>query len=94
MARLRRSTAWIALFVSLYALSVAAIPALHCDFDCHFKTPSHCQACVASALAPAPAAPLAVWAGPLPLAGDAPSASVVAQPRTIEIDLPGRAPPA
>ena len=53
MSRLRRSPVWLALVV-LYALSVVATPALHCDFDCHLKTPSHCQACVASALAPPP----------------------------------------
>jgi hypothetical protein len=93
MLGLRRSPVWIA-FVVLYALSIATAPAMHCDFDCHFKTPSHCQACVASALAPPPMVAPAAWAGPLPLVGDAPAPSVVTQLRTVEVDLAGRAPPA
>jgi hypothetical protein len=93
MARLRSSSLFVTL-IALYLLAIAASPALHCDFDCHAKTPSHCQACLASAPAPPPIAALSVWSGSLPFAGDAPAVHVVPQPRAIQVDLPGRAPPA
>jgi hypothetical protein len=42
--------------LGLYALVVLASPVLHHDFDCHLKSPRHCQACVANPLAPRAAA--------------------------------------
>ena len=42
--------------LGLYALVVLASPGLHHDFDCHVKSPRHCQACVANPLAPRAAA--------------------------------------
>jgi len=36
----------------LYAVVLAASPALHHDLDCHLKSPTHCTACLANAPAP------------------------------------------
>ena len=38
--------------LGLYAGVVLASPGLHHDFDCHVKSPRHCQACTANPLAP------------------------------------------
>lgn len=55
MTRRRRFVGFrLALVVclGLYAGVLLASPGLHHDFDCHLKTPGHCQACVANPLAP------------------------------------------
>jgi hypothetical protein len=44
----------------LYGVVLAVSPALHHDFACHLKTPTHCDACHASPVAPQPAAPIDV----------------------------------
>lgn len=50
----RRTGFLVALTASLglYAGVVLASPGLHHDFECHLKTPGHCQACAANPLAP------------------------------------------
>ncbi len=55
MARARSRGPFLAVIVGclgLYAGVVLASPGLHHDFDCHLKSPRHCQACVANPLAP------------------------------------------
>jgi hypothetical protein len=90
---LRTSRIWIAL-LGLYALVLLASPALHCDFACHQKEPTHCQVCLVGPVAAPTIAQPSVWIGTLPLAGEVLAQQFAPQPRTVEVDVPGRAPPA
>jgi hypothetical protein len=55
MPRARRRSLFVGVAVvclSLYAGVMLASPGLHHDFDCHLKSPRHCQACTANPLCP------------------------------------------
>ena len=51
-ARRLRFVSAVAVCLGLYALVILASPGLHHDFECHVKSPRHCQACAANPLAP------------------------------------------
>ena len=89
----RRGIAAAAILV-VYALILAATPLLHHDLDCHFKTPTHCQACLASPAAAPTAISVVGWSGPLPEAGRAFAAPRLLSPLTVRVEISGRAPPA
>jgi hypothetical protein len=96
MERRRRSTAFLgslAVSLGLYVAVVLASPGLHHDFDCHLKSPRHCQACAANPLAPR--ADSACAAGTLALidVGRTPSTTAVRPPLAVVPRLSGRAPP-
>jgi len=82
-----------ALCLGLYAAVVLASPGLHHDFDCHLKSPRHCQACVANPLAPR--ADCTSGAGKLSLVdlGGATNPPAVRPPTAVTPRLSGRAPP-
>jgi hypothetical protein len=44
--------AWVTAGLILYGIALATSPLLHHDLVCHLKTPSHCDACHASPVAP------------------------------------------
>ena len=92
-SRVRRS-AIFGLVAALYVIALAVTPALHCDFECHQKAPTHCLACVAAPVAAPPVAVLHVDAAALPLVGEAPAPAVAPLCRAVVVDVPGRAPPA
>ena len=52
VARQGRSVAATLAVCLLYATVMLASPGLHHDFECHMKSPGHCQACAANPLAP------------------------------------------
>jgi hypothetical protein len=79
--------------LGLYALVVLASPGLHHDFDCHVKSPRHCQACAANPLAPRTAATSVVAALTLLDLGKSETATETTLPRGIERNVSGRAPP-
>jgi len=80
--------------LGLYALLLAVAPVLEHDFDCHLKSRTHCNMCVASPLASRVES--GVLTGPicLPLAGrvDTPREGLI--PGISPVRLPGRSPPA
>jgi hypothetical protein len=47
-----RQPRWVVVGLLLYSLVLAVSPALHHDFACHLKDPSHCTACQATPIAP------------------------------------------
>ena len=85
--------AWT-LVLALYVFALVINPVLHCDVDCHFKTPTHCQACLAAPSAEPVAVLPPLIVGSLPLAGRVAVRVDAPQPRAVTIELPGRAPPA
>jgi hypothetical protein len=89
---LTRVTSWLGL--GLYLSFLAVSPLLHHDLECHFKTPSHCGACMASplGLGAAPGAPLD--ATHLRDAGAVKTVRATAPEPTFAVDAPGRSPPA
>src|SRR4051794_13968879 len=90
----RRSTTIVGeLVLALYVCALIISPALHCgDADCHFKTPAHCQACLASPSALPPAATPVDTAAHLPLAGHVAVVVALQQPHSVSTDIAGRAP--
>jgi hypothetical protein len=50
--RIGRSRGWVLAVVALYGVLLMAAPALHHDFACHQKSPTHCGSCTASPSAP------------------------------------------
>jgi hypothetical protein len=80
--------------LAVYAALFAASPALHHDFACHVKSPTHCEACANNPLASrVETAVLAVTAA-LPAAGEvAPAAHHHDGADPVRIAA-GRAPPA
>jgi hypothetical protein len=89
--RLREAALFVG--VGLYALLVMVNPALHDDLACHLKSPTQCNACMAS-----PSASRVEGMGPiLPVLADAGLVEpviplvVLAAPAPT---LPGRSPPA
>ena len=89
----RRRRGFVLVGVAVYALLVMVNPVLHEDLASHLKSPTHCNACMAS-----PAASRVEGMGPiLPVLVDAGvvepcSRTVVLVARTPT--LPGRSPPA
>lgn len=83
----------IVVCLGLYAAVVLGSPGLHHDFDCHLKSPRHCQACVANPLAPR--ADSATAAGTLALVdlGGTHNAPVARPPLGMAPLPSGRAPP-
>ena len=78
----------------LYALSLIALPVLHHDLDCHFKTPMHCPACVASPMASPAGHLLSLGSAELPTLGQvvhAPERRPLVREQAPSL---GRAPPA
>jgi hypothetical protein len=79
--------------LGLYALLLMVNPVLHDDLACHLKSPTHCNACMAS-----PSASRVERMGPtLPVLADA--GWVEPSGRTVVLaaptpTLPGRSPPA
>jgi hypothetical protein len=92
-ARRLRFVSAVAVCLGLYALVVLASPGLHHDFDCHLKSPRHCQACAANPLAPRADAP-SVCAGLTLLdLGNSETPPDLAPPRGVTPHVSGRAPP-
>lgn len=92
----RRSRAFFSsllLSLGLYATVVLASPSLHHDFDCHMKSPRHCQACVANPLAPR--ADSTSHDGTLALVeiGATSSVPIALAPMPVAPRISGRAPP-
>jgi hypothetical protein len=79
--------------VGLYALLLMVNPVLHDDLACHLKSPTHCNACMAS-----PTASRMEALGPmLPVLADAGLVELSGQPAIVAVPalaLPGRSPPA
>jgi hypothetical protein len=80
--------------LTFYGIVLAASPVLHHDLICHLKTPTHCDACHASPVAPQAVA--LVHVAPPDLAA---SASIENREETAALALvplrsSGRAPPA
>lgn len=89
---LARVTLWLGL--GFYLLALAVSPLLHHDLECHFKTPSHCGACMAS-----PPGISAAADGPLDTthlhdAGRVEAVRATAPEPMFAVDTPGRSPPA
>jgi hypothetical protein len=80
--------------LGLYALVLVLTPLLHHDLDCHFKTPTHCQACVANPMAAPAAVAWVVGSQLLPEAGEVAVAERRCAPKPLRVEIPGRAPPA
>jgi hypothetical protein len=89
----RRTRAALFFSVGLYAVLLMVNPVLHDDLACHLKSPTQCNACMAS-----PAASRVEGMGPtLPVLADAGFVEPVG--RTVVVaapapTLPGRSPPA
>jgi hypothetical protein len=84
----------LVLGLGLYALLLAVPPVLEHDFDCHLKSRTHCNMCVASPQASRIESGLLAGLICLPLAGrvDTPRQGLI---RGIPpVRLPGRSPPA
>lgn len=79
--------------LGLYALVVLASPGLHHDFDCHLKSPRHCQACVANPLAPRTTATSVATDLTLLDLGQSETPADPLLPRGITPNVSGRAPP-
>ena len=79
--------------LGLYALVVLGSPGLHHDFDCHVKSPRHCQACAANPLAPRASASSACTGLTLLDLGRNEPPPDLAPPRGITPHVSGRAPP-
>lgn len=90
----RAGRPWIAALLAVYAFALAGTPALHHDLACHQKSPTHCNACTASPLAPRVETGISLAESRLPAAGrvEAPATSA---PRPTPLSAKsGRAPPA
>lgn len=83
----------LALCLGLYAAVVLATPGLHHDFECHLKSPGHCQACVANPLAPRAASTGDVGTVALVELGRAAALRAVPAPMQAAPLFLGRAPP-
>ena len=81
------------LCLGLYAAVLLVSPVLHHDFDCHLKSPRHCQACVANPLAQAAQAASGLGAARLADVGRhlAPARNLAQ--KAAPLLLAGRAPP-
>jgi hypothetical protein len=77
-----------------YLVALAVAPLLHHDLECHVKSPTHCNACMASppGLRSATGAP--VDAIHLHDAGTVEVVSPTALVSAFAVDTPGRSPPA
>ncbi len=80
-------------FVALYILALLVLPALHHDIDCHFKSPSHCPACLASPMAAPVTEPAPLPSDPLPDAGGVVHLEFGSVVSSEPIPAFGRAPP-
>lgn len=78
----------------LYAIVLAASPALHHDLICHLKTPTHCTACHASPVAPRAEARVEVTPPVLSNAPSVESREEIAALAPVPLRSCGRAPPA
>jgi hypothetical protein len=85
-------TLWLGL--SFYVLALSVSPLLHHDLKCHFKTPSHCGACMASPPGLSAAAGSPLDAPHLHDAGSVKAVRATAPAPTFTVDAPGRSPPA
>ncbi len=87
---------WAALVLGLglYALLLAVAPVLEHDFDCHLKSRTHCNMCVASPLASRIENGLLAWLIRLPLAGRVDTERENLVHAVPPVRLPGRSPPA
>jgi len=83
---------WLGLGCYLLALGVA--PLLHHDLECHVKSPTHCNACMASPPGLSSAAGAPLDASRLDDAGSVEAARATAPVPTFAVDAPGRSPPA
>jgi hypothetical protein len=91
---IRRHRLVAALGLALYALTLAVTPLAHHDVACHLKTPSHCDACTSTTLAPRAEAVCALSAPRLIDAGRVEGAEASAPAVRILLQNAGRAPPA
>ena len=83
---------WLAL--GCYLVALAAAPLLHHDLECHVKSPTHCNACMASPPGLRSAAGAPLDAIHLHDAGTVEAAPSTALLPAFAVDTPGRSPPA
>jgi hypothetical protein len=75
-------------------LALAAAPSLHHDLECHVKSPTHCNACMASPPGLRSAVGTPLDAIRLHDAGTVEAAPATALVPAFAVDSPGRSPPA
>ena len=80
--------------LGLYALILVVAPVLEHDFDCHLKSRTHCNMCVASPLASRIESGILTGVFQLPLAGRVETAREGLVHPVAPIRFPGRSPPA
>lgn len=80
--------------VALYAVFLITAQFQHHDLQCELKTPLHCTACTASALASDPTAPVTVGAWSLADVGSALVFVPIADDILLTVRSSGRSPPA
>ena len=77
-----------------YLLALGLTPSLHHGLECHVKTPTHCDACMASPPGLCPAAGVPLDATHLRDAGSVVAVRATASVPVFAFDAPGRSPPA
>ena len=80
--------------VTLYAVFLITAQFQHHDLQCELKTPLHCTACTASAVASDPDTPIVVGAWSLADAGSAVVTQFIAEGVVLTLRSNGRSPPA
>jgi hypothetical protein len=80
--------------LGLYALLLVVAPVLEHDFDCHLKSRTHCNMCVASPLASRVESGVLTGIISLPLAGRVELQRENLVHAVPHVRLPGRSPPA
>ena len=93
--RPRRLVGWAFwLGVGFYLLALGVAPLLHHDLECHVKSPTHCNACMASPPGLCSAAGAPLDATSLHDAGRVEAARATTPAHAFAVDTPGRSPPA
>ena len=87
-----RCALWLG--VTCYVLALAVAPLLHHDLECHVKSPTHCDACMANppGLCSTQSTPLEGTC--LHDAGSVEAALASAPLPAFKVEAPGRSPPA
>jgi hypothetical protein len=80
--------------LSCYVLALDVAPLLHHDLECHVKSPTHCNACMASPPGLCSIAGTPLDATRLRDAGDVAAARAILPVPAFTVDAPGRSPPA
>ncbi len=84
----------LSLGLACYLLALGLTPSLHHGLECHVKTPTHCDACMASPPGLCPAAGVSLDATLLHDAGSVEAARTTLPVLAFALDTPGRSPPA